>query len=93
MTLGYLFKVSAALSHSRYSGRAFSQRIGQRAYSTLTNQSIAPPKLNPHFITGFTDAEGSFLILINKKKLSKIGFEARVVFQLCLHAFPSLPIY
>lgn len=41
--------------------------------------------LNPWFITGFTDAEGSFLISINKKKLSKTGFEARVVFQLCLH--------
>lgn len=44
-------------------------------------------KLNPHFITGFYDAEGSFIISIykNNKTNSKLAWRVQPVFSLHLH--------
>ena len=43
------------------------------------------PILSPWFITGFTDGEGSFLIIIRKKSDTKIGFRVEVRFQIELN--------
>lgn len=40
--------------------------------------------LNPNFITGFTDGEGSFGIYLSKTPWSN-GFKTRLVFQMALH--------
>jgi len=43
-------------------------------------------QLNPFFVTGFTDAEGCFMISIFKSKTNKIGWVVRAEFQI---SFPS----
>jgi hypothetical protein len=45
-------------------------------------------RLNPWFVTGFTDAEGSFMILIRKRsqaKNSSVPYSVEAVFQIKLH--------
>jgi hypothetical protein len=43
-------------------------------------------KLNPWFVTGFTDGEGSFLINIRPKSNRKIGYSVELVFRINLHS-------
>lgn len=55
----------------------FKINSGVRYYSTLSNNRIeeetgdiqdkSPIKLNPHWVSGFTDAEGSFMIQVLKQ--------------------------
>ena len=47
--------------------------------------------LNPYFVTGFTDAEGSFIIRVNKNSSYKTGWVVRAVFSICLH-IEDLPL-
>jgi NADH-ubiquinone oxidoreductase chain 6 len=42
--------------------------------------------LDPNFITGFTDAEGCFLIKIGKKNSSKLNWQVRATFAINLHS-------
>jgi hypothetical protein len=42
-------------------------------------------KLNPNWVTGFTDAEGCFMINITKRKTNKMGWQIRPCFQIKLH--------
>jgi hypothetical protein len=44
------------------------KQLNKRTFSTLSNQ----PKINPWFITGFSDAESSFLITIYRDEKSKL---------------------
>ncbi|RPB17846.1 hypothetical protein L211DRAFT_895080, partial [Terfezia boudieri ATCC MYA-4762] len=41
--------------------------------------------LHPYFITGFSDAESSFCIKVVKDRRSKLGYSAKLVFQIGLH--------
>lgn len=41
--------------------------------------------LNPFFVTGFTDAEGSFMVTFARSSESRHGFRVRAVFQIELH--------
>lgn len=41
--------------------------------------------LNPLFVTGFTDAEGSFMISFTRSSESRHGFRIRAIFQIELH--------
>jgi hypothetical protein len=41
--------------------------------------------INPWYLTGFTDAEGSFLITIRNNKKLKIGWNVELRFQITLH--------
>ena len=43
-------------------------------------------KLNPWFVTGFTDGDGSFLINIRPKASRKTGYGVELVFRICLHS-------
>lgn len=47
--------------------------------------------LNPYFVTGFTDAEGSFIIRVNKNSSYKTGWVVKAVFSICLH-IEDLPL-
>jgi hypothetical protein len=40
---------------------------------------------NPFFVTGFTDAEGSFMVTFSRSTESRHGFRVRAVFQIELH--------
>ena len=42
-------------------------------------------KLNPWFVTGFTDGEGSFSIIVAKRDSSKVQWQGRLFFQISLH--------
>lgn len=41
--------------------------------------------LNPWFITGFSDAEGTFIINVNEKKDTKLKWGVRATFKISLH--------
>ncbi|KAF1107978.1 hypothetical protein B8V09_03490 [Streptococcus agalactiae] len=42
-------------------------------------------KLHPFFVTGFTDAEGSFMIIIDKSNRTKLGYQVRGRYSINLH--------
>jgi hypothetical protein len=42
-------------------------------------------KLNPNYITGFVDGEGSFIVKILKRSRLKVGFEVQLCFQITSH--------
>jgi hypothetical protein len=42
-------------------------------------------KLDPNWITGFTDAEGCFMINFTKSKTNRMGWQIRPCFQIKLH--------
>ena len=46
---------------------------------------VAEPKLNPWFVTGFTDAEGTFTVVIVKDSKRKVGWRVLPKYQICLH--------
>jgi len=56
-----------------------------RLYST---SSTILTSLNPFFITGLTDAEGSFVCIIRKSTGHRLRWRAEVVFQIALHPLP-----
>ena len=58
-----------------------------RYYSTDTylNDSFLDTKLNPWFITGFSDAESTFTIVIDKNKNRILGWRVQSKFQIGLH--------
>jgi LAGLIDADG endonuclease len=60
-------------------------------YSTInsTNTSYVreenQTKLNPNWITGFSDAEACFTVLFRKNCSSKVGYQVQPVFEIELH--------
>jgi LAGLIDADG endonuclease len=52
-------------------------------FSTL--QSDKNVQLKPYWVTGFTDAEGTFTIVIDKVQKRKLGWRIQSKFQICLH--------
>jgi len=58
------------------------KKIKARFYST---SSTIINSLNPFFITGLTDAEGSFVCVIRKSTGHRLRRRAVVVFQIALH--------
>jgi len=52
-------------------------------FSTL--HSFQNVQLNPYWITGFTDAEGTFSIVIDKVIKRKLGWRIQSKFQISLH--------
>ena len=54
----------------------------QRFYTTLV---VQPKKLDPWFITGFTDAEGCFTMSVVKHNKNKLGWAVKLSFQIGLH--------
>ena len=53
-----------------------------KTFSTFKSNS----KLNPWFISGLVDAEGSFIISIVKNKNRKIGWQVQCIFSIGLHS-------
>jgi len=57
------------------------QLVNKRNYST-NNQGLI---INPNFLTGFADAEGSFVLSITKSNNVKSGWVVKPRFQISLH--------
>ena len=58
-----------------------SQLVNKRDYSTNNRGLI----INPNFLTGFADAEGSFVLSITKSNNVKSGWVIKPRFQISLH--------
>lgn len=58
--------------------------LNKRLYST-TNSSKDKVKIDPWFLTGFIDAEGTFIVPIRPKTDRKYGWEVLSEFKLGLH--------
>jgi hypothetical protein len=56
-----------------------------RFYSTSSSVHTINNIFNPFFITGLTDAEGSFICIIRKSAGHKLGWRVEVIFQIGLH--------
>ena len=81
---------SGFLSLSSPAVKNIFKQIGKgRFYSSsaelhLTGQSLI--KLDPLFVTGFTDGEGSFSVSITPKNTSKVGgYNVKIFFLINLH--------
>ena len=59
-----------------------------RRYSTVTSR-VANSQISylvkPYFVTGFTDAEGSFIVRIRKNPKAKAGWSVETKFSFCIH--------
>lgn len=63
-----------------YQVKVLTNQLLNKFYSTLNYQ-----KLNPWFITGFADAEGSFIISIYKNAKSKLKWRVSAYFSIHVH--------
>jgi hypothetical protein len=52
----------------------------------LSSKFTTISKLNPHYVTGFTDAEGCFFIGVNPDSKHKTGYRIKASFQIGLRA-------
>ena len=62
--------------------------VAGKSYSTMANQptnSNIYTSLHPGFITGFSDAEGSFMVTIYKDNTRQIGWAIKLIFRISLH--------
>jgi LAGLIDADG endonuclease len=61
------------------------QIIQRRLFSIGPTTNKFTQLIEPWFITGFTDAEGSFLVIVRKSKKNKLGWQLEVNFTINLH--------
>jgi len=60
--------------------------LSSQKTKTITGKSnVDINKLNPWFVTGFTDAEGCFGLYLNKNTKYKTGWSVNLVFKISLH--------
>lgn len=68
----------------------FSLNKNKRYYSTGHKDRVIL-RLKPWFVTGFSDAEASFQIVISSSTSTKNGWQIRGRFEICLH-YNDLPL-
>ncbi len=56
-----------------YQVKILSNQIRQNSTQTSVTVLSVDPKFNPWFVTGFTDAEGSFIISVSKYPGARSG--------------------
>lgn len=63
------------------------QIIQRQFYSIVSNldNTVSKLSLEPWFISGFSDAEGCFLVIVRKSPKSKLGWQIEVNFTINLH--------
>ncbi len=64
-----------------YQVKVLTNQLSNKFYSTILNNQ----KLNPWFITGFSDAEGSFIISMYKNEKSKLKWRISAYFSIHVH--------
>ena len=78
---------------SRYQLKIPSNQINIKNYycsNSYSNPTLATPSLNPYFVTGFSDAEASFIILILKEPKNKTNWTVKTRFSIGLHKKDTL---
>jgi hypothetical protein len=53
--------------------------------NSLISTTLSEIKLNSYWVTGFADAESSFIINISKNKEYNLGWQVKAIFQIELH--------
>lgn len=67
--------------------KVYSFRLSKRPLTTeCLNSSAYGEKLNPWYLTGFVDGEGSFLINVHARYDHKLGYNVNLVFKLKIHS-------
>lgn len=61
-------------------------RFNPKLSLPIGKEQIQKEALNPHYVAGFIDGEGSFSVSIGKHKTLKRGFEVRCEFEIELRA-------
>jgi hypothetical protein len=56
-----------------------------RFYSTYSYTHDIVSNLNPFFVTGLTDAEGTFVCIVKKSAGHRLKWRVEIVFQIALH--------
>jgi hypothetical protein len=51
----------------------------------VSSMSGLGKKLNPYYITGFADAESTFMIIIDKYPKLSSGYRIQLIYDICLH--------
>jgi hypothetical protein len=86
---GYWFPRKESVTLRAKGDYNLSKQIDQRInYSTQSNFSVLSSNnisLNPWFITGFADAEASFIISITKSSTNRSGWSVQPYFKISLH--------
>ncbi len=73
---------------SRYQFKIPSKQINIKNYycsNSYSNSTLSITSLNPYFVTGFSDAEASFIILILKEPKNKTNWTVKTRFTIGLH--------
>lgn len=60
-------------------------RLSSTSSSILSNSPKTGYTLKPYFVTGFTDAEGSFIVRVRKNPKAKAGWSVETKFSMCIH--------
>ena len=71
-------------SRKTFPVKTFSSEGGKLIFYS-TSRELVDFKLNPWFVTGFTDAEGCFLVSIVRSNKTKVGWRVQIMFKIGLH--------
>src|SRR3989344_6100926 len=66
--------------------RSTDKRINKKLKNPIGKEQIRREKLNPHYVAGFVDGEGSFSISIGKDAEYRRGVQVRAEFEIELRA-------
>lgn len=71
-----------------YQVKILSNQIIKRQFSSISGptRNKLTQLIEPWFITGFTDAEGCFLIIVRKSQKNKLGWQLEANFTINLHS-------
>lgn len=79
----YTLEINNNKRNKYYTTSNSSQSILVKKYSN--SEIFNGEELHPLFVTGFTDAEGSFMMIFSKSSESRYGYRIRPIFQIELH--------
>jgi hypothetical protein len=72
--------------HSRYNNIIANINFKRSLHTTYVNKLEANSNLDPWFITGLVDAEGSFMLGFFKSDSYKMGYQIQAIFKMALHS-------
>ena len=78
-------RLYSTINTSHHKTKPFLIRKSTEEKISTSQIVVLNSSLNPWFITGFTDGEGCFLIIVRKNRNLKIGWSVELRFQITLH--------
>ena len=75
--------------HQLANSQVKSQSYGKRCYSTIHNNSNNTKGLNPNFVTGLIDAEGSFIISVRRHAKYKNNWVVQAFMEINMSSIDS----